>query len=61
MERVEEYIRRAKDARQKSANASGAARREYEALAEGWELLAAERLKILEDELTRRETPNGAH
>ena len=60
MERVEEYIRRAKDARRKGANSSGIARREYEDLAKGWELLAAERLKVLEDELARRDTPKGS-
>lgn len=60
MERVEEYIRRAKEARQKSAKSSGTVRREYEAIAEHWELLAAERLTMLEENVARREPQNGA-
>ena len=59
MERVEEYIRRAKSARERATNSSRNIRREYEDIAKQWELLAAERMKMLEDRLGSRDQTNG--
>lgn len=53
MEQVEEYIRRAGEARKRSSRTTGSIRKEYEAIAVAWELLAAERLKMLEEKLNR--------
>jgi len=53
MQRVDEYIRRAKDARQRAESAKGSARKELERIAEEWEFLAKERLEFLEEKLKR--------
>jgi hypothetical protein len=57
MQRVDEYIRRAKDARRRAETATGSSRRELERIAEEWEYLAKERLEFLEEKLRRDSAP----
>lgn len=53
MKRVDEYIRRSKNARQRAESATGALRQELERIAEEWEFLAKERLEFLQEKLKR--------
>lgn len=50
MEKVDQYIQRAKRARAK-ARAAGNPREEFESIADEWEYMAKERLELLEQKL----------
>ena len=51
MEKVDQYIQRAKRARAKAQRAAGNPREEFESIADEWEYMAKERLELLEQKL----------
>jgi hypothetical protein len=60
MKIVDRYLQRAKLARTLAASAPAPSRPEFETIAQQWELLAQERLRLLETRLRRGSNDNGA-
>jgi len=60
MEVVDRYLQRAKLARTLAESAPATSRPEFEKIAQQWELLAQERLRLLEMRLRRGSNDNGA-
>ena len=60
MEIVDRYLQKAKLARTLAESAPALTRSEFEKIAQQWELLAQERLRLLEMRLRRGSNDNGA-
>ena len=60
METVDRYLQRAKLARTLAESAPALTRPEFEKIALQWEMLAQERLRLLEMRLRRGSNDNGA-
>lgn len=57
MQRVDEYIRRSKNARRRAERSNGTMREELDRIADEWEFLAKERLEFLQERLKRNGAP----